>query len=413
MSLFFLTLYNLFAFVGLLIAIPVLCLVLPFKELKPRLGISNHDIKSSVESIWFHCASVGEVNAAKPLIESFKARFPLAKILVSTMTTTGYEVVKESKIAHYQILLPLDFYPLYRRIFKYYRPKMLIIVETELWFNLLWKAKNEGVQTSIVNGRISDKTYMQYRLLSLLFKPLFTSLRFTGAQSEEAAQRFRKLGFTNVHNTKNLKFCVTLPPINRSVKRVEWGYSKEDFIIVWGSSRPGEEKLLISIFHDLKRKIPNLRIIVAPRHLTRLNQIEQLLVSENFSIFSQKDTYSKDILIIDSIGILTQAYAIADIAIVGGSFYDFGGHNPLEPLFYGVATIIGNFHSSCRDIVKTISERGGIVISDRNLLANDILSLAQNRVRRASIAAIGEETLSNNRDSLELTMTFLIEKSVI
>jgi 3-deoxy-D-manno-octulosonic-acid transferase len=408
MTYLFLLLYNLILFVCLILITPFLLLLLSFTELKSRLGFITKEQKGDNNKlVWFHCASVGEVNAVKPLLQKFRTDYPQYKVLITTMTVTGLKTVRNAEIADFQALLPLDLFPLYNAIFKYYSPSLLIIVETELWFNLLLQAKLRKIPVALVNGRISDNTFSSYNFLSIFLKKLFSSVAFTGAQSELAKERFGKIGFKNVHNTKNLKFCTNLHPFDKIKIRQQWNYSKNDFIIVWGSSRPGEEELLLSLYKKLRKKIPNLRVVIAPRHLNRLSQIKQLFAAADYTLFSEEGKSRSDFLIIDRMGILPQAYAIADIAVIGGSFCNYGGHNPLEAVFYEVPTIIGNYFSSCRDIVTKLSDNDGIVISRASRLAKDIIYLAENPDSRKSIARNGKETLRNNSDSVDNNLSFI------
>ena len=183
------------------------------------------------------------------------------------------------------------------------------------------------------------------------------------------------------------------------------GYNDDDFILVWGSSRPGEEKLLEKIYPNLKAKIPNLKIIIAPRHLTRLTEIKTLLAKHNLSFYSEMKR--SDIMIIDEMGILILFYCIADLSVVGGSFYDFGGHNPLEPAFYGSPVIIGKFHSSCRGSVVKLLTNNAIIVSNRKRLEEDILDLHKNPKKREEIGREARKTVIENSDSLEKNISRL------
>ncbi|MBW6515186.1 MAG: 3-deoxy-D-manno-octulosonic acid transferase [Candidatus Cloacimonetes bacterium] len=394
---FIIYLYTLLTGIGLLLALPFLLIFLPFRELKQRLGF----VKSEHSGfIWFHCASVGEVNALKPLLIEFKKSHPTEKILLTTMTTNGLNTAKIISEIDIVNLIPLDFLPLINNFLRKLQPKMIILIETELWPSLLYLAKLRSIPVSIVNGRISDYSYKKYRLLSFLFRGINKSIAFVGTQSDLDRQRFTALGFRNVINTHNLKFCLQLPEYNPQEIRDQWHLKEEDFVLVWGSSRPGEEELLLSILPELKKNIPSLKIIIAPRHLKRLQQVTSILNKTSYALLSQI-TSDYDILLIDEMNILTKAYAIADLAIVGGSFCDFGGHNPLEPAYYSKPTIIGNFHSSCKHIVKTLMENSAILISSRDKLLNDILQLYDQKELRITLGKNARKTIDENADSVQ------------
>ena len=390
---------------GLLLALPILLIIIPFSELKQRLGWSKIELQ---DCVWFHCASVGEVNALKPLLAAFRRSNPSVKNLLTTMTVNGLNTAKSIGEIDGLRLIPIDFFPMMTLFLRKVRPRMIVIIETELWPSLLYATDLKSIPVCIVNGRISDRSFRKYRLLSFLAGNLYHSVRFVGAQSELDRQRYTTLGFSNVINTHNLKFCLQLPEYDPAKIKKEWNLKEEDFILCWGSSRPGEEELLISILPELQKKIPSLKVIVAPRHLKRLEQLLNLFEKTSYSLLS--DLKSRfDILLIDSMNILTRAYAIADLAIVGGSFYDFGGHNPLEPSFYSIPTIIGNYHSSCRQIVTTLLENSAILVSNRESLQEDILQLYDNKELRITLGKNGRKTIDENASSVKDNLHHLQE----
>ncbi len=400
--------YNILFLVCLIIALPFLLIFMPKNELRMRLSING---KGDGGYLWFHCASIGELNAVKPLLVKVKQRYPNKKILMTTMTVTGYESASTIKEVDETKLLPFDLIILYKNFFKRFSPQALIIVETELWFSLLSACRKSKIPVAIVNGRISDKSYSKYLSVSKFVKKSFRHASFVGAQSEEHQTRYLKLGFENVHNTHNLKFCTQLPEVDTDKIRAEWKIKENSFIVVWGSSRDGEEELLLSLLKRLKRKVSNLLIILAPRHLNRLSQITELLSKTNYRMLSDNKDNDPELIIIDSIGQLYKAYAIADVAIIGGSFIDYGGHNPLEPIYYKVPTIIGQHHSSCRDLVQKLLNKEAIIISNKRRLLNDVVNLAKNRELRQSYGNSGKETIDKNACSVQLNLDHL-EKSI-
>jgi len=400
MSSILIFLYTLLAGIGLLIALPFLLVFLPFRELKRRCSFES--IPDS-GFIWFHSASVGEVNALKPLLIEFKTRYPKEKTLVTAMTVTGLKTALNINECDFATLVPLDFLPFVSRFIRRASPRLLVIIETELWPSLLYAARLHKIPVCLVNGRISDNTFKNYRLLSMLIGKLYKNIEFVGAQSELDRQRFISLGFKNVQNSQNLKFSLQLPEYNQEKIRNEWNIKPDDFLIVWGSSRPGEEELLAGILPELQKKISRLKIIIAPRHLKRIPQI--LPIFDKFSVTLLSElTYESDIIIIDAMNLLSKAYNIADLAIIGGSFCDFGGHNPLEPAYYSIPTIIGNYHSSCRHMVKILLENSAIVVSSSKELLNDLLQLYVNPELRNTLGKNAHKTIEENSDSVDLNL---------
>ncbi|MDD4310141.1 MAG: 3-deoxy-D-manno-octulosonic acid transferase, partial [Candidatus Cloacimonetes bacterium] len=249
-----------------------------------------------------------------------------------------------------------------------------------------------------------------YRFIKLLLQYLETPILAIHAQSSIDAERFAAVFNKPVFNSSNLKYALYLEEYDSSSMRKEWGFGIDDFIICWGSSRPGEEALLISILPELSLSIPNLKIIIAPRHLERLPELQNLLIETNYKKYSDRiESISANILLIDEMGVLPKAYAICDIAIVGGSFRDFGGHNPLEPAFYSRPIVIGEFHNSCKESVTKLQENAGIMISDAKSLLHDLQKLASNPALRTKMGKNSCQVLRNNSSALNIQLEAIIQ----
>jgi len=384
---------------------PIIKLRFKDKAGKQRLGIQKNLFD---KCIWIHAASVGEVNAVKTLVNQLLQDYSQIDFFMTTMTTTGLEAAKKISPKLAVSLFPIDVSFIQRRLFKAINPELIILTETEFWPNMLHIAKKRKIPVVMVNARISDKSFPKYRNLRFFWKPVWKAIKAVNAQSEKDERRFLGFNFNDVINAHNLKFCIDLPEFNKSTLRKELGYSQDDFIIVWGSSRPGEEKLFKKVFSDLKEKINNLKVTIIPRHLHRIPQVCDIFKDFDCKIYSRLDETS-EILIVDEMGILNMFYALSDIAIVGGSFFNFGGHNPLEPAFYGTPTIIGKFHHSCRDSVDRLLENEGIIVSDKKKLTEDILKLYNNIEFRKKLGSNGKQTLRLNSDSLKTNLKVLEE----
>ena len=377
----------------LLILSPLILVILFFKmgknEFLSHLKIS----KELHDSIWIHCASVGEVNAAKPLI--LKLLNMNETVLVTTMTTTGQATANSISQNLTVELIPFDFFFLTKRAFKKINPKIIILIETEFWPNMLHRAKLNNIPIMIINGRISDKSFPSYQKTRFFWKPLWKAIKAVGAQSVEDEKRFQELGFTNVHNTHNLKFSINLKTFDMKKIQSKFHISDNDFVLVFGSSRPGEEKLIHSVLKEIK--IDNLKLIIAPRHLKRISEIQEIFKDEDVSLLSEnKDS---KILIIDEMGILNQAYSICDIAIVGGSFFNFGGHNPLEPAFYAKPIIMGEYFSSCKSSVEELQKMNAISITEN--LADTINKIYLNEKLAQKMGTNAKIVLAENSKSLQ------------
>ncbi len=373
------------------------------EERKMRFGTSISQLKNCV---WIHAASVGEVNAVKSLIIALLNKHVNKTFILSTMTNTGLESANQIHPKLITTLFPLDFVFFMKRAFRMLNPELVILVETEFWPNMLNQAKLNNVPVIVVNGRISERTYPKYKRFSFFWKPLWKAVKSVSAQSEHDANRFNSLGFKDVINNQNLKFSLQLPEFERVKTRNKWNFSKNDFVIVFGSSRPGEEKLLKEIIPILKKRIPNLKIIIVPRHLERISEVKEIFKEFNYQLYTELKS-NPDIIIVDEMGILTEAYAMSDLAIVGGSFFDFGGHNPLEPAFYGLPIIMGEFYGSCLDSVNKLKQNDAIIISAKDELLNNILKIAQNTDYRLTLGKNAKKTLQQNSDSLKKNLEII------
>ncbi len=385
------------------ISYPFIKLRMKSKREKQRIGILKNGF---VSCVWIHAASVGEVNAVRPLINLLLQKYSQKDFIMTTMTSTGLEAAKKISPKLAVSLFPIDASFIQRRFFNTINPELIILVETEFWPNMLHIARKRKVPVVMVNARISDNSFPKYRNLRFFWKPVWKTIKAVNAQSEKDERRFIGFRFNNVINAHNLKFCIDLPEFNKNTLREELGYSENDFIIVWGSSRPGEEKLFKEVFISLKEKINNLKVVIVPRHLHRIPQVCELFKEYDYHFYSKLEA-PEDILFVDEMGILNMIYALSDIAIVGGSFLNFGGHNPLEPAFYGTSTIIGKYHHSCRDSVDRLLENNGIIVSDKKKLTNDIMKLYNSKELREQLGSNAKQTLGLNSDSLNTNLKIL------
>ena len=395
--------FNIILYILFIFLLPWMLIRFSREERKMRFGTSIPELKNT---IWIHAASVGEVNAIKSLINTLLNEYVNKTFVLSTMTITGLESARQIHPKMIATLFPLDFNFIMKRAFRKINPELIVLVETEFWPNMLYYAKRKNIPVVIVNGRISKKSFPKYKKFSFFWKPLWKAVKTVSAQSEHDANRFKSLGFKDVINNQNLKFCLQLSEFKREKIRNKWNLSKNDFIIVFGSSRPGEEKLTNKIFPTLKKEISNLKLIVVPRHLERISEVKEIFKEFNYQLYTELKNKT-EIIIIDKMGILTEAYAISDLAIVGGSFFDFGGHNPLEPAFYGLPIIMGEYYSSCLDSVNKLKQNDAIIISSKDELLQNILKIAQNPDYRLILGENAKKTLQQNSDSLKKNLEII------
>jgi 3-deoxy-D-manno-octulosonic-acid transferase len=346
-----------------------------------------------------HAASVGEINGIKQLLLELLNTHPDMCILLTTNTKTGRNSCQEIHPRLFAVLSPLDIFHLRKKQIMLSAPSLILIAETEIWPTLLFIAGIEKIPMIFVNSRISSKAFHSYMVFKPFLRWLGSSIKAICSQTESDCDRFTQLFSSECLVSGNLKFSVKQTDYNRKLTRQKWGYKENDTIIVIGSSRPGEEKLLINSFDSLISEIPELRLIIVPRHLSRLDEIKGFIKERGVSLYSKQEP-AKKIHIVDTMGHLTESYAICDIAIIGGSFFPFGGHNPLEAAYYGRPIIIGPYHYSCQNSVKVLKNYEAIILSSTETLTDDIRKIIADIDKYLQYGSRARQVLDDNGDSL-------------
>lgn len=313
-------------------------------------------------TVWVHAVSVGETLAAVPLLRRLRRRIPEARLLVSNVTLTGRETAAKSLagVADGGFYFPFDLPWLCGRFLDVVRPDAVAIVETEIWPNFIAECARRGIPVVIVNGRLSERSFAGYMRFRWFFAPILRTLRKISAQTEGDAERFVSLGAPreNVTVGGNLKFDVSPPeigdsPLSGLLLREKASGAKW---IVAGSTHDGEESQVLRAFLSAREANPSIRLLLAPRHPERFEAVESLVRREEVSIVRRTaipdgtEHLSETILLLDTVGELSSAYAAADLAFVGGSLVAKGGHNVLEPSWHGVPTIVGPHMENFREI---------------------------------------------------------------
>ncbi len=353
--------------------------------------------------VWIHAASLGEINAVRSLVLALAEQVPAREITITTTTVNGLNAAKKLHPEIKAYLSVIDLPSLRARQFEQIAPKLICIVETEIWPNLLMQAKKNNVPVLFLNARVSEKTLKRLKPLKSLLAYLGGSIKLIMAKSELDAQRFKQLFDVDIEVAGNLKFALSPQDYPFEETRQKWGFQLEDFIICFGSSRPKEEEMILDIMPQLLQIKPNLKLILAPRHPNRVAEVQKLCAGYQAELMSNNNFDSKeaDILIVDRLGFLNQAYSICDLALVGGSFYDFGGHNPMEPAYYGKAIIMGPYHSSCAESVEQLLAADAIQISESNKVIDTIKPLLESDGKRLEMGQNAMELLVSLKGSLD------------
>ena len=363
-------LYNVLLGTGLVVGAPVWIpwVLLSRKRrsnLPDRIGLRGAPRPSAVDgrpTVWVHAVSVGETLASVPLLRLLRRRVPDARLLVSSVTLTGRETAVKSLtgVVDEGFYFPFDLPGLCGRYLDRVRPDVVVIVETEIWPNFIAACASRGIPVVIVNGRLSKRSFAGYMRFRWFFAPILRTLRTISAQTAEDAERFAALGAPKEIVTVggNLKFDVSPPetgasPLSGLLLREKAAGAAW---IVAGSTHDGEEAQLLAAFLSAREANPSIRLLLAPRHPERFDAVEALIRHEGVSTVRRTaipegaEHLPETVLLLDTVGELSSAYAAADLAFVGGSLVPKGGHNVLEPAWHGVPTIVGPHMENFREI---------------------------------------------------------------
>ena len=330
--------------------------------------------QSQQPSIWIHAVSVGEYLAAKSLIHQIRREFPEIPLFVSTTTKTGQKLAKEM-VQDSAFYFPFDWRWCVRRFFHKIRPRLILILETEIWPNFLWEAENQKIPIILVNGRISDRSFRRYhRMISWM--PRFQEYLM---QSKEDAARILALGAASdrVSVMGNLKFDFQPAAMDPSLRRLIQEWKGTDLLWIVGSTMKGEEQILIQAFQDLNRNRP-FKLLIAPRHPERFEEVAQLIRQNHLSMIRRTDGKAGEsrVMLLDTIGELAACYETADVVTIGGTFGAYGGHNPIEPAYFGKAILAGPHYENFRAVFEELKQHRGILITTRAV--EDLAKLLRN-----------------------------------
>jgi 3-deoxy-D-manno-octulosonic-acid transferase len=318
--------------------------------------------------VWVHACSVGEVNTAEPLLEALARSMPQHPLLLTTSTRSGRALARKKFSGQATAWCPFDTRRSVRRFLRQAKPAVLVLVETELWPNLLREARQAGVPVVIVNGRISAKHFERYQRYQRFIGPAFSLLSACGMQDEVNARRISLLGVPSerIQITGNIKFDAVTTECEAAVRsrvRRENGFSPQQPVLLFGSTRPGDEVLAASCWEALKQQIPDLRIVIAPRHLDRVEEAAAAFQEPIFrrtQVLKGTKPLRERVFLLDTLGELGKFYSIATAAVIGGSFFPgVGGHNPLEPAGLGVPTFFGPHMENFQDVARVLIEGEG------------------------------------------------------
>ena len=386
-------------------------------EWEERLGIYNFDYSGNDKCVWIHGASLGEITAASQLAIRIKDKFPQRKIVISSVTITGKERAMEiMKGMDNFVLLPFDFFPFVRKCVKRINPEVLILIETEIWPSLIFCCRKRGIKIILANGRLSDRTFRRYLKLRYISQRLFNQIDIFFPQSKEEEQKFLKLGIKKfkIKGIGSLKSDNSSPI---SLERSSFSIPSHKSVIVAGSVRKGEEEIIIKGFKALIGDFNETYLIIAPRHLSRVGDIENLLRKENLGYKKRTDGLSyngESVLILDTIGELRNVYSIGDIAFIGGTLLPYGGHNLVEPAFFGLPILFGPYINNTREsAIELVKSGSAIIVANETEFKKTISNLLDNPGKRKKMGENSKQYIEQKSGVVEGYIEALKENSIL
>lgn len=366
--------------------------------------------------IWLHAVSVGEAIAARPLFKALRCRYPHHAIVVSNTTETGKSTAAGFPEVDLCLYFPFDFLPSVRTVLHSVKPRIIIIMETEIWPNFSREAARRNIPLLLANGRISDRSFKRYLKFSWFFRPALHCFSALCMQSEAGRMRIVAIGADpdRIKVTGNLKNDIPSHQVSdeeRMRLRSRYSIPRESCVLIAGSTRDGEEQYVISAYKELAAEVSNLFLVLVPRHPERAGTIAALL--DNAGVRYQRRTalandhllQQGEALLVDTVGEMMDLYALSDIAFVGGSLVPFGGHNLLEPSSVGVPSVFGPHMANFREIEALVLQYGaGIQINNPAELTAAWRSLIMSAELRQVLGQNGLKLLRDNGGATERHM---------
>ena len=393
-----------------------------------RLGNLPEFIADNRPIIWLHCVSVGETNAARPIVKKILQEFPNYRLVVSTTTKTGQDLAQKIFAEHADLIFyfPFDWKFSVRRALQVVKPNIVLMMETELWFNFLREAGKQGARIFIINGRLSEKSFKRYSMIRKMMIRVFHYVTLALMQDDENAGHISGLGIrsSRVKITGNIKFDQIVEEsenvLTKEFKR-RFAVSEDAPLIVAASTHAPEETIIIKAFKEVWKnsegKLP--RLLIAPRHPERFKEVAELIIKSGFDWTTRSEEESDrdksaEVILLDSVGELRAVFPLAEIVFVGGSLIPHGGQNILEPAIEKKAIVTGFYTINFAEIVREFTARDALIqLPELNeneavaQLAAVFSALLQNAERRRELGENAFSIVEENRGATEKTLEFL------
>ena len=389
-----------------------------------RLGILPKKLELD-RPIWIHAVSVGEAMAIRGLLDELRVIYSDKRFVISTVTATGNKIARSiCRETDFVTYLPLDLSFVTKSVLDRINPSLFIIVETEIWPNLISSLYRKNIPSIVVNGRISDRSFAGYRAIKFLLRPILNKINLFCVQTSRDAQRLISLGVPGdkIKITGNMKFDhqdyggkKTADETDKYRSLLRLGEASK--LWVAGSTHPGEEELILSVYRELLNEFADLRLLIAPRHPARSQDLIKLSKRFGFACLkvsllnspTHKFTDPRSVFILDTVGELINFYAIADIVFVGGSLVKIGGHNILEPASFSKPVLFGPYMFNFRDIADLfISHKAAILVRNPEELKANIKYLLTNPLLISGFAKRAQELLLENKGATKRNAEYIL-----
>jgi 3-deoxy-D-manno-octulosonic-acid transferase len=377
---------------------------------------SIYNTKFPIGVVWFHAVSVGEAEALFPLLKQIKLKHPDTKLLITTTTPTGSARVKavmQDTVSH--VYLPYDVPDAICRFMSCFKPRMAVMMETEIWPNIFNYCGDHHIPLYIINARLSEKSSKRYQKISRLIHPALANIKCIATQTKDDASRFISIGADSekVETLGNIKFDVeiTTSTITEGLT-IKADLFMDRFVWLIASTHKDEEKIFLDIYKVLKEKIPELLLILVPRHPERFPVVKKLIEKEHLSVATRTllETVNTktDVYLVDKMGELKAMYAAADVAFIGGSMVAKGGHNILEASAVGVPVMFGPFMDNFKEIARVVLiESAAIQCQSKSDIISSMKLLYEQPDYRKELARKGKAFVQKNQGAIDTICAML------
>lgn len=407
--------YNFLQVVLLIIGFPVLFIFVCIKKkyrarILQRLGVGLPSLFSAhpdpdKKVIWIHALSVGEVTSALPLVKGLREAMRGTLIIFSASTGTGVNVAEKNITPYVDFVIsaPLDLLFSVNLFIKKIHPDLFILVETDFWPNWIARLRQQKIPMMLVNGRISQQSFSTYQRFRFFFAPLFKSFSILSMQTEQDANQMAQLGVPEkkIITLGNLKYDTAITTDNNavSIQKSDFRLPADSVIWLCGSTHQGEEKIVIQAFKHVRKENDNLVLIIAPRDPERSSEIIKIVEKTGLSAArrTSPDAQPAPVLILDTIGELSCCYRLAEVAFIGGSLVQCGGHNPLEAAVYGVPVLFGPHMDDFQEITEDIvNSKAGVTVHNAEEMSHTLNKLLNDKTFHAAMGRAARQLVDDN-----------------